>query len=90
MTQLDVLFRYGIPPSESSVAALARIREVYGIRHLALDEQNRTVRIEYDATRLSTPAVQRMLRGAGLDITEVLSLVPPPAADADNKALSPS
>ena len=80
MTQLDVLFRYGIPPSESSIAAIARIREVYGVRQLAVDERAHTVRIEYDATRLSPPAIHRMLRGAGLDITETVSLTPPPPA----------
>lgn len=80
MTQLDVLFRYGIPPSESSIAAIARIREVYGVRQLAIDERAQTVRLEYDATRLSPPALHRMLRNAGLDITETVSLTPPPPA----------
>ncbi len=78
MTQLDVLFRFGIPPSESSVAAIARIREVYGIRALHLDERARTIRLEYDATRLSGPAIHRMLRNAGLDVVEDVSLIPPP------------
>ena len=81
MTQLDVLYRYGIQPSESSVLAMARVREVYGIRHLELNERDRTVRIEYDASRLTEPVIHQLLRRSGLDITErvALSKTPPPA-----------
>ena len=32
MTQLDVLFRFGNPPSENALLALAKVRDVYGIR----------------------------------------------------------
>ena len=38
MTQLDVLYRYGAAPSEAAVLAIAKLREVYGVRHLAFDE----------------------------------------------------
>ncbi len=77
MTQLDVMYRYGVPPSEAAMMALARIREVYGIRGLVFDETARTVRLEYDATRLTEPIVQGLLRRSGLDLIERLSLVPP-------------
>lgn len=77
MTQLDVMYRYGVPPNEAAMMALARIREVYGIRSLILDEAARTVRVEYDATRLTQPAVTSLLRRSGLDITEPVSLIPP-------------
>ena len=80
MTQLDVLYRYGIPPTERSVLALARVREVYGIRHLELNERERTVRIEYDASRLTEPVIHQLLRRSGVDIVErvVLAAPPPP------------
>lgn len=80
MTQLDVLYRFGLSPSEDSTLAIARLREVYGVRRLVLDERDRTVRIEYDATRLSEPVVHQLLRRAGLDITEriQLAVIPPP------------
>jgi hypothetical protein len=77
MTQLDVMYRYGVPPSEAAMMALGRIREVYGIRALAFDQAARTVRVEYDATRLTEPIVQGLLRRSGLDITENVSLIPP-------------
>ena len=77
MTQLDVLYRYGAQPTEAALMALARIREVYGVRSLALNEAARTVRVEYDATRLSEPNIHQFLRRSGLDITGRVSLIPP-------------
>lgn len=77
MTQLDVMYRYGAPPSEAAMMALGRIREVYGIRGLAFDETERTVRVEYDATRLTEPIVHGLLRRSGLDVVERVSLLPP-------------
>jgi TolB-like protein len=76
MTQLDVLYRYGATPSEEAMRALGRIREVYGIRYLGFNETDRTVRIEYDATRLTEPIVHQLLRRSGLDVIERVSLIP--------------
>jgi len=77
MTQLDVMYRYGVQPSAASVTALTRIREIYGIRGLVLNEADRTVRLEYDATRLTEAIVHQLLRRSGLDIVEQVSLLPP-------------
>jgi TolB-like protein len=57
--------------------ALGRVREVYGIRHLQFDEAAKTVRVEYDATRLTEPIVHQLLRRSGLDVVERVSLLPP-------------
>lgn len=78
MTQLDVLYRYGTPPAEQAILALAKVRDVYGIRGLRVDEAAKTVRVEYDASRLSAPIVHQLLRRAGLDIVETVSLIPVP------------
>ena len=77
MTQLDVMYRYSAAPSEAAMMALGRVREVYGIRRLEFDENKRMVRVEYDATRLTEPIVHQLLRRAGLDVTERVSLIPP-------------
>ncbi|MFC6644786.1 hypothetical protein ACFQBQ_04095 [Granulicella cerasi] len=77
MTQLDVLYRYGVAPTETAMMALAKIREVYGIRKLEFDQAEKTVRVEYDATRLTEPVVHGLLRRSGLDIVEQVSLIPP-------------
>jgi hypothetical protein len=79
MTQLDVLYRYGVPPTEASVVAMAKMREVYGVRHLALDEAKTTIRVEFDATRLTEPVIYELLRRAGLDIVETMPMFAPPA-----------
>ena len=84
MTQLDVVFRYGLPPTESSTLAMAKVREVYGVRHMQLDEAKKTVRVEYDASRLTEPVIHQLLRRAGLDIVETMPMftIPPPPEPA--------
>jgi hypothetical protein len=93
MTQLDVLYRYGVPPTEAAALAMARIREVYGVRHIAFDEAGKTVRVEYDATRLNEPTIHQLLRRAGLDIVEKLPMfvMPEPVSEpAAATALPPA
>jgi hypothetical protein len=76
MTLLDVLYRYEGHPTEAAMSALGDLREVYGIRRLQLDEEGKTVRVEYDATRLTRPVVFQLLRGAGVQVVEELPLIP--------------
>jgi hypothetical protein len=80
MTQLDVVYRYGTPPTESATLAMAKVREVYGVRHMQLNESEKTVRIEYDASRLSASVIHQLLRRAGLDIVDTVPMfaTPPP------------
>ncbi len=75
MTSVDVVFRYGQTPGETEMRALDNLREVYGIRRILFKEQERTVRVEYDATRLNEPTIAALLRRTGLDITEKLQLI---------------
>ncbi len=74
MTALDVVFRYGTAPGEAAIRALAALRDVYGIRRIRFDEKERTVRVEYDASRLSEKTVEGLLRRAGLDLLERVAL----------------
>ena len=78
MTTVDILFRYAAPPTEPQVFALANMRDVYGIRRICFDHAARTVRVEFDATRLNAAMVTQLIRGAGVQITEELALIPPP------------
>jgi len=79
MTQMEVLYRYERHPSEAAMIALGNTREVYGIRHIKLDPEQKTIRIDYDATRLNKQIVFQLLRGTGIDLVEELSLIPPQA-----------
>jgi hypothetical protein len=80
MTQLDILYRYAVPPTEAVTFALANISDVYGIRRLTFDRAAHTLRVEYDATRLDAAAVTKLVRQAGLEIDAQLQLVPPQPA----------
>jgi hypothetical protein len=82
MTQLDVLYRYGTAPTERGMLALSKVRDVYGVRRMAVDEAARTVRVEYDASRLTGPVIHQLLRRAGLDIVETLPMYPVPEETA--------
>jgi hypothetical protein len=80
VTTVEILYRYAVPPTEQVALALARAREVYGIRHLSFDREARTLRVEFDATRLNAAAVTKLVREAGLDIAEELPLTAPLAS----------
>jgi hypothetical protein len=75
MTTVEVLFRYGMPPGEREMGALGQMSDVYGIRRVRFDEQQQTLRVEYDATRLNVPMVENLLRSAGFDVREQLTLI---------------
>ncbi len=70
--------------------ALSKVRDVYGIRALRFDEAAKTVRVEYDASRLSGPVVHQLLRRAGLDIVETVALIPVPEDVAPPTPVQPS
>jgi hypothetical protein len=74
MTTVEVQFRYGMPPGESEMAAMAQFNNVYGIRRVWINEKEKTVLIEYDATRLMDTGVEKLLRSAGIDVRERLTL----------------
>ncbi len=74
MTALDVVFRYGLPPREAQMRAIDNLREVYGIRRVSFDEKEHTVRVEFDATRLTEDTVAALLRRGGVDLGEKLVL----------------
>jgi len=74
MTYLDVAFRYGTPPGENELRAIDGMREVYGIRRVQFNDNERSVRVEFDASRLKVDAVARLLRQAGVDVRERLTL----------------
>ncbi|HYE24529.1 MAG TPA: hypothetical protein VEG32_04935 [Clostridia bacterium] len=75
MTAVEVVFSYGTVPTETVMRAVDDVREVYGIRLIRFSEADRTVRVEYDATRLKDDSVSSLLRNAGLDLRDKLSLV---------------
>jgi len=75
MTAVEVAFRYGNPPGPREMRALDSVRDVYGIRQIVFNEKERTLRVEYDASRLNEDVVAALLRQAGIDLREKLALI---------------
>jgi beta-lactamase superfamily II metal-dependent hydrolase len=74
MTYLDMVYNYGSLPTENALRAIDSMRDVYGIRSVRFNEKNRTVRVEFDASRMKQDAVVKMLRQAGIDLLEQVVL----------------
>ena len=74
MTQLEVAYRYATPPNEATMRALDNLREVYGIRRITFNEKERTIRVEFDASRFKEHVIAGLLRRTGLDLDEQLVL----------------
>jgi hypothetical protein len=80
MTSVEILFRYATSPTETVARALADTREVYGIYRIEFDRAARTLRVEYDATRLNAAAVTNLIRQAGLEVDAEQALKPQKSA----------
>ena len=74
MTYLDVVFNYGALPGENELRAIDTMRDVYGIRSVQFDHKQRTVRVEFDASRMKQDTVAKLLRNAGIDVREPVAL----------------
>jgi hypothetical protein len=77
MTTVDILFSYTTPPTERMVIALSGAKDVYGIRSLVFNHAGHTLRVEYDATRLTAAAVTKLVREAGLESAAEVAMLPP-------------
>jgi hypothetical protein len=67
MTVMDITLHYLAPVGPRQLRAMYRVREVYGIRRLSLDEIRHSILAEYNASRLHPEDVRALLRSAGLD-----------------------
>ena len=74
MTYLEVAYRYQTLPGEAEMRAIDSVRDVYGIQRIKFNEKERTVRVLYDASRLSGDSVAKLLRQAGINVQEQLVL----------------
>ena len=74
MTQLEVAYQYGASPGEAEMRAIDNVREVYGIRRITFDTKAHLVRVEFDASRFKEPVIADLMRRAGVDLKEKLTL----------------
>ena len=68
MTTVEIVFAYTSSLDEPTLLALAKLREVYGIRSIALNREEATLTVDYDATRLTPATVTRLVTLTGLQI----------------------
>ena len=68
MTSVDVSLRYCVPPGEREMGALSVLNSVYGVRKLSCNQQTNTLKVEYDASRLTEGDIVVLLREAGMDV----------------------
>ena len=59
MTYLDVAYSYGSQPGEAELRAIDSMREVYGILRVRFDSKQRTVTVQFDASRMKQDARSR-------------------------------
>jgi hypothetical protein len=74
MTYLEVAYRYHTPPGEAELRAIDSMRDVYGVQLLQFNEKDRIVRARFDASRFKAEVVAKLLREAGIDVQEQLTL----------------
>ena len=74
MTIVDVAFRYEGKPGPAELRAVDALREVYGIRRVMFNEKESAVRVEFDASRMKEDTVAGLLRRAGIDLKDKLTL----------------
>ena len=75
MTYLENAFRYQNTPGENELRAIDSMREIYGIQRVQFNEKERTVRVLFDASRMKSDTVIKLLRQAGIDIQEPFAVV---------------
>lgn len=83
---MEILYRYATPPNEAVARAVGGICDVYGIRGVKWDSAAHTLCVGYDGSRLIAPAVTRLVRQAGLDIVEIVPLIPPQPPPEEEEA----
>jgi hypothetical protein len=68
MTSLEIVFPYEGCIGERESRAAAAIRDVYGIWGLRFNEKERSITVDYDASRLTPANIAFLLRNAGVRV----------------------
>ena len=70
MTTVVVVFKYQAELGSAVARGLGESYTHLGIRKIAVNERERTIAIEYDATRMDENGVAAKLRALGVPIAE--------------------
>jgi hypothetical protein len=69
MTLLEATFELQSPLSHEQLRSLGEFANTYGLRRFRVDEANRTLSFEYDASRLRETEVTHVLHQAKIPVT---------------------
>jgi hypothetical protein len=72
MTLVEVTYELQGPVSLEQLCRLGEFANTYGLRRFRVDEQNKQVSFEYDASRLQETQVVHVLGRAGIAVTRRL------------------
>jgi hypothetical protein len=73
MTLVEITYELQSPLSLEQLSRLGEFANTYGLRRFHVDEQNKQVSFEYDASRLRETQVAHVLAQAGIAITRVVN-----------------
>jgi len=75
MTLLEITYELHSPPSFEQLERLGAFANTYGLRRFRVDEQQKHLTIEYDASRLRETQVAHVLGKAGIPIVQRVSAI---------------
>jgi hypothetical protein len=75
MTLLEITYELHSPPSYEQLQRLGEFANTYGLRRFRVDEKQKHLTLEYDASRLRETQVAHVLARAGISIAQKLSAV---------------
>ena len=73
MTLLEITYELHSPPSFEQLQRLGEFANTYGLRRFRVDEQQKLLTLEYDASRLRETQVAHVLGKAGISVVQKLS-----------------
>jgi hypothetical protein len=75
MTLLEITYELHSPLSSQQLQRLGEFANTYGLRRFRVDEKQRLLTLEYDASRLRESQVAHVLGKAGIPIVQKLSAI---------------
>ena len=69
MTLVEITYELQAPVSLEQLSRLGEFANTYGLRRFRVDDQNKQVSFEYDASRLRETQVAHVLGQAGIAVT---------------------
>lgn len=73
MTKVQIHLGLQRPLDDAMMERISDANSIYGIEHIKIMPSLTEIRVEYDASRLKPPEVERALLNAGIPATKILA-----------------